>query len=55
MTQTKRLVVQIRSDQWQWLQDQTETLHPVSSIVRNLIDAAMIKAKCEPHTDVGVI
>jgi hypothetical protein len=55
MTETKRLVVQIRTDQWQWLQDQAETLRPVSHLVRGLIDDAMIKAKCEPDQDVRLV
>lgn len=37
----KRLVVQVREDQWEWLQKQSGTLQPVSTLVRNLIDKAM--------------
>lgn len=47
MSQHKRLVVQVRRDQWEWLQSQTEAFQPVSNVVRNLIDAAMEAAKTD--------
>ena len=45
MSQHKRLVVQVRQDQWDWLQSQTEAFQPVSTVVRNIIDAAMKAAE----------
>lgn len=41
MSAHKRLVVQVRLDQWTWLREQSGTLQPVSIFVRNLIDKAM--------------
>jgi len=49
MITNKRLVVQVRVDQWEWLQKQSGSLRPVSSLVRNLIDKAM--ADVEPRSD----
>lgn len=45
MSRHKRLVVQVRQDQWDWLQSQAGAFHPVSTLVRNLIDAAMEATK----------
>jgi hypothetical protein len=45
MTEHKRLVVQIRQDQWAWLQAHTGSLQPVSTVVRHLIDSAMRSGK----------
>lgn len=49
MSTQKRLVVQVRADQWDWLQKQSGTLQPVSTLVRNLIDKAMTDVR--PSSD----
>lgn len=41
MTAHKRLVVQVRPDQWEWLQKKSTTLQPVSTFVRSLLDKAI--------------
>lgn len=41
MSAHKRLVVQVRADQWEWLKNQSGPLQPVSPLVRSLIDKAM--------------
>lgn len=41
MTTHKRLVVQVRQDQWEWLQKKSAALQPVSNFVRSLLDKAI--------------
>jgi len=38
---SRRFIVQLREDQYAWLQQQADALRPMSAVLREALDAAM--------------